>query len=106
MGLVQSSETMPRLSTGPQHKPFINSFYLQLFSIFLQITDSQVANSSCIIECKEEDGNTTCISNCSQSEGKEKSIIESGKIYNSRLNIFVYTSISGLSVLMVAYAIY
>ena len=62
------------------------------------------------------------MSNCSQSEGKEKSIIETGKIYNSRLNFFVYTFISGghqeqiyrfsnlrvlgLSVLMVAYAIY
>ena len=36
--LVQSSETM---LTG-LHKPFINSFCLQLFYVFVQITDSQV----------------------------------------------------------------
>ena len=62
--------------------------------------------NNCTIECLQTYDGNVCQSICNsstelydddeESGGKEDSIIEAGKVYNSRLNVVVYSLISGI----------
>ena len=61
---------------------------------------------ACPITCDEAaDGTKICESKCSEAMPAEKSIIEAGKVYNSRMNTFVYSFTIGFTFFLVGYAI-
>merc|ERR1712227_157793 len=102
---------------GSAPAEFMKLTLLLVVVILPQMMECQVTVDNCTIECLQTYDGNVCQSICNSSTetvqddideigGKEESIIEAGKVYNSRLNVVVYSLISGLSVFMVTYAVY